>query len=679
MGLLSPYARTAIGALPDAGARGLALFAAAALLAASALSRAQEPTTRPAVPVADFFRTPMLARPTLSPNGRHLAGAVAAGSGRVRLAVLDLEPLGEPRAVAGFDDRDVDDIAWVNDRRLVFDTTDHQSGSSQFGSGLWAIDRDGSDQRQLIDLWYLSARPGMRTLPWTWRLHSVVADGSTDVLVQGVVLNNNEVVEISLARLDTKSGRSQNLSEGAPDHVFRWIVDRDGRPAAVTTLREGRFVAYLRSPSGSGWERWQDADAYAGNYAVPYAVAPDGQLLALGRRPDSTAALFAVDPTTRRLKPEPMVRLDGYDFRGSLVYDRDERRLIGVHYVTDASGTAWLHPTMKAVQEAVNAKLPGTVNRIECERCLQAPTMLVSSYSDRQPPVFYSYNRDTRALTRIAASRPWIDERVMARQDVHRFASRDGLSIPVLVTHPPDTGVGARPAVLLVHGGPWLRGTYWGWRPEAQFLASRGYVVLEPEFRGSQGYGFSHFRAGWKQWGFSMQDDLADTVEWAARQGWIDPARVCIAGGSYGGYATLMGLVRHHDLYRCGIAWAAPTDFELLYSISWSDVSSEFQGFGMPLLIGDRVKDADRLEAASPLRQAASVRRPLLLAYGASDRRVSVRHGTTFHDAVRRTNPDVEWVVYGDERHGWRTLETQVDFWSRVERFLAKHLPPATK
>ena len=402
MGLLSPYARTAIGALPDAGARGLALFAAAALLAASALSRAQEPTTRPAVPVADFFRTPMLARPTLSPNGRHLAGAVAAGSGRVRLAVLDLEPLGEPRAVAGFDDRDVDDIAWVNDRRLVFDTTDHQSGSSQFGSGLWAIDRDGSDQRQLIDLWYLSARPGMRTLPWTWRLHSVVADGSTDVLVQGVVLNNNEVVEISLARLDTKSGRSQNLSEGAPDHVFRWIVDRDGRPAAVTTLREGRFVAYLRSPSGSGWERWQDADAYAGNYAVPYAVAPDGQLLVLGRRPDSTAALFAVDPTTRRLKPEPMVRLDGYDFRGSLVYDRDERRLIGVHYVTDASGTAWLHPTMKAVQEAVNAKLPGTVNRIECERCLQAPTMLVSSYSDRQPPVFYSYNRDTRALTRIA-------------------------------------------------------------------------------------------------------------------------------------------------------------------------------------------------------------------------------------------------------------------------------------
>jgi dipeptidyl aminopeptidase/acylaminoacyl peptidase len=652
------------------------LFAITAAFPASLPLWAQEPALQPAVPVADFFRTPLLAEPKLSPNGRHLAARVATGSGRVRLAVLDVDPLGEPRAVAGFSDLDIDEIAWVNDRRLVFDTTDQQSGASRFAPGLWAVDRDGSDERQLIDAWYFRTRAGLRTLPWNWRLHSVLANGSNDVLVQGLVVNNDEVVEISLARLDTTNGRSQNLSEGAPDRVFRWVVDRDGRPAAVTTLREGRFGAYLKSPSGPGWEKWQDADAYTGNYAVPYAVAFDGQLLALGRRPDSSEALFAVDPTTRKLKSDPMVSLDGYDFEGRLVFDRDTRRLVGVHYETDATGTAWLHPAMKAAQDEVNAKLPGTVNRIDCQRCLEVPAMLVTSYSDRQPPVHYTYNRETRTLTRVAASMPWIDSRRMARQDVHRFASRDGLSIPVLVTHPPGTGVGARPAVLLAHGGPWVRGTHWGWQPETQFLASRGYIVLEPEFRGGQGYGFARFRAGWKQWGFAMQDDLADTVQWAARQGWIDPQRECIAGGSYGGYATLMGLVRHHDLYRCGIAWAAPTDIGLLYSISWSDFSAEFQGFGMPVLIGDRVKDADRLKAASPLQQAASVRRPLLLAYGASDRRVPVQHGTAFHDAVRRTNPDVEWIVYGDERHGWRTLETQVDFWSRVEQFLAKHLAP---
>ena len=110
-----------------------------------------------------------------------------------------------------------------------------------------------------------------------------------------------------------------------------------------------------------------------------------------------------------------------------------------------------------------------------------------------------------------------------------------------------------------MHGGPWVRGTHWQWEPEAQFLASRGYVVIEPEFRGSEGYGFKHFRAGWKQWGLAMQDDVADAVQWAVKQGWVDPKRVCIAGASYGGYATLMGLVRHHELYQCGINWVGVT------------------------------------------------------------------------------------------------------------------------
>jgi dipeptidyl aminopeptidase/acylaminoacyl peptidase len=649
---------------------------------------AQQPAAAQAkVPVADFFRTPELAKPALSPSGRYLAGGVASPSGRVQLVVLDLENLGQSKVVAGFQDADIYGYAWVNDQRIVFDAIDRQSGTSRpLAPGLWAVNRDGSGFRQLINAsWSFFTRDSTltdRRLPWEWQLHSVLADGSNDVLVQGLTFSGarvREVVAVKLARLDTTTGLSHNLSEGAPANVTSWVVDRQGRPAAVTTWHEGRFRAYVKSAADSGWEKWQDADGYGGRYAVPYWVGFDGQLLALGRVVNDTSALYAVDAKTRQLEPEPMVSLKGYDFRGDMVYDTQARRLLGVHYETDAQGAVWLDPLMQATQAAVDALLPATVNRIDCRRCISVPTVLVTSASDRQPPLYYLYNRDTKVLTRIAASQPWIKPQAMSVRDVSRFTARDGLSIPVLVTHPPGHAGGPRPAVILVHGGPWVRGTHWQWEPIAQFLASRGYVVIEPEFRGSEGYGFRLFRAGWKQWGLAMQDDVADATNWMVQQGLVDPKRICIAGASYGGYATLMGLVRYHELYQCGIEWVGVSDINLMYSPAWSHFSEEATNYSMPRLIGDPVADAQQLKDTSPLEQAAKVRRPLLMAYGAADRNVPIKHGTDFRDAVSRTNKDVEWVVYTEEGHGWRMLETQVDFWTRVEKFLDRYLRAEAK
>jgi acetyl esterase/lipase len=654
------------------------------------IANAQQPAAAQSkVPVEDFFRTPEFDKPALSPSGRYLATGVAVKGGRVGLVVLDLDDLGSSKAVAGFQDADVYRFAWVNDRRIVFNAIDPQSGTVRplAAPGLWAVNRDGSGFRQLINAsWSFATRgdfPTDRRLSWGWRLHSVLADGSNDVLVQGLALSggikDREILSIKLGRLDTTTGLMQNLGEGAPEHVTRWVVDRQGRPAAVTTWHEGRFRAYLRSADDTAWEKWQDADGYSGHYAVPYWVGPDGQLLALARVVGDTSALYAVDPKTHRLDSEPMISLRGYDFRGDIVYDPEARRLVGVHYETDAQGAVWLDPSMKSTQTAVDTLLPATVNRIDCQRCISVPTVLVTAVSDRQPPLYYIYNRDTKALTRIAASRPWIKPQAMGVRDMSRYTARDGLSIPVLVTHPPGHAGGPRPAVILVHGGPWVRGTHWQWEPSAQFLASRGYVVIEPEFRGSDGYGFKLFRAGWKQWGLAMQDDVADATNWAVQQGLADPKRICIAGAGYGGYATLMGLVRYQELYQCGFEWVGVSDIDLMYSPAWSHVGEEDTNYGMPRLIGDPVEDAKQLKETSPLEQAAKVRRPLLMAYGAADRIVPIKHGTDFHDAVSRTNKDVEWVVYTEEGHGWRMLETNVDFWTRVEKFLDRYLRPDAK
>jgi dipeptidyl aminopeptidase/acylaminoacyl peptidase len=643
------------------------------------LSAEESAVVQARVPVADFFRPPMLAYPALSPSGRYLAGAVTIEGKRAQLVVLDLENLGQLKHVADFQDADIYSYQWVNDERIVFDVSDRESGAGRpLAPGLWAVNRDGSNYRQLISTFRNVSRA--RMLPWEWRLHSVLSDGSNEVLVQGFVFNNaREVIGTKLARLDTMTGMSRSLGEGAPSNVTRWLVDRQGRPTVVTTLQEGRFRAFVKADADATWETWQDADALLGNYVFPYWIGFDRQLLVLARRVDDTWALHAVDTKTRALDPVPIIHLKGYDFRGSMVSDTEERRLLGVHYETDARGTVWFDPLMKAIQADVDARLPGTVNRIDCRRCVSVPTVLVTAASDRQPPNFYVYNRDTKSMTLISASRPWIKAPAMGLRDVHRVAARDGLSIPVLVTTPAGKPRGPLPAVVLVHGGPWVRGTHWDWEPQAQFLASRGYMVIEPEFRGSEGYGFKLFRAGWKQWGLAMQDDVADVVEWAVKQGWVDSKRICIAGASYGGYAVLMGLIRNHDLYQCGIAWVAVTDINLMYSIQWSDTSEEAKNYSMPLLVGDVVADAGQFKETSPVEQAAKVRRPLLLAYGGADVRVPIKHGHEFRDAVGRTNKDVQWVTYPEEGHGWRMLETQVDFWTRVEKFLDRYLGPAAK
>ena len=267
----------------------------------------------------------------------------------------------------------------------------------------------------------------------------------------------------------------------------------------------------------------------------------------------------------------------------------------------------------------------------------------------------------------------------MGRQEVLRYKARDGLQIPALLTLPPGGKRKNLPLVMLVHGGPWVRGASWGWDAQAHFLASRGYAVLQPEFRGSTGFGSAHFAAGWKQWGLAMQNDIADGAKWAIAQGIADPGRICIAGASYGGYAAMMGMVNDPDLYQCAVNWVGVTDIELMYADSWGTVNDstfEWRAYGMPQLVGDQVKDAAQLKATSPLQQATRIKKPLLLAYGGADRRVPPIHGEKFYSAVRQGNPNVEWVLYQAEGHGWYLPETQMDFWNRVEKFLGRNIGP---
>lgn len=661
---------------------------ASVLLTAAGAHAADAPAAPPELRA--FFGNPMMERPMLSPDGRRVAVLMRAASGRQALGVVSLEPPGQPVLAANFRNADVVHAEWVNSERLVFSIDDLTLAvGDRRAPGLFAVNADGQEQRQLIDRdWRVAANPGStvisRVLPPNHYLLRTLRDGSADVLVERANYNSSgsDLLDTTLLRLDTRSGQARAvLPPGYPDHAETWLADERGQPMLLATLHAGQVAIHL--PEGeAGSRRWVEVARFPAYGHVPggftpWEIGPDGELYVRATRSDAeqTEALFRFDRENRRLASPPLVSVQGFDFSGSLIFDHRARKLLGVRYVGDATSTHWLDPALVALQARVDKRLPGTINLLDPPECGCTRWVVVTAYSDRQPSAYFLYDREADALALLGQSRPDIDPRRMGSQDFVRITARDGLSIPVHVTRP--AGPGPWPAVVLVHGGPHVRGGSWRWRAEPQFLASRGYLVIEPEFRGSTGYGQRLFRAGWKQWGLAMQDDVADATRWAIAQKLADPQRICIAGSSYGGYATLMGLLRDGDLYRCGAAWAAVTDITMMYDVHWSDLPDTWKQHGMPALIGDPGKDAAQLEATSPLRQAARIKQPLLLAFGGQDRRVPFVHGTRFHEAVRKTNPEVEWIEYLNEGHGWSKPENRFDFYARLERFLARHLAPA--
>ena len=641
----------------------------------------------PLPPVESFFGQARFGSAVLSPNGRLLAVLVGAQDKRDSLAVIDLSD-DKVYPTAGFDDADIGRVQWVNNKRLLFDTTDKQLGQrdNRFGPGLYAKNYDGGVLKQLAhrrgEQFALDAtRAGIQeTLPWnTFMLRQHGAQTTEFAYVTSPQFDTKgEVTHVDLLRLNTLTGRSYKVD--APPRAMRWVLDQRGEPAMAITAERDEASIHYREPTAKAWKKMASYKLYGSTdgYA-PLEFGPDGTLYVVANAGKDKQSVYAMEVASGKMNPAPLITSADYDFHGELIMRRE--KLLGFTMQGDSDSTLWLDAAMKAVQADVDKTLANTANLITVPVRPETPWVLVTAFSDVQPRTLLLYNTETRAFKRIGSERPAIKAAQMGTQEVVRYKARDGLVIPAWLTIPPGGKRAGLPLVVLVHGGPYVRGRAWGWRAETQFLASRGYAVLEPEFRGSTGFGEAHFRAGWKQWGLGMQNDIADGAKWAIAEGIVDPGRVCIAGASFGGYATLMGLVNDPELFKCGVSWVGVTDIDLLYNGSWGfedDISASYRKYGMPKLVGDPVADAAQFKATSPLQQAGRIRQPLLLAYGGADRRVPLFHGERFYKAVKQTNPNVEWIVYPDEGHGWALPKNEIDFWNRVERFLERHIGNST-
>ena len=627
------------------------------------------------IPVQDFFRLPDVLRPTLSPDGNHLAFLARSGN-RLGLAVIDIDKR-TSKIVATLPDADIIEHHWVSSNRLVFVAGNVFDAAGTVNpwrtGGLFAVDRDGSDPRRLA----LPMGDGRSLMvrPRYTRVMATLADGGDDIVVAA---NERDFDSSDVYRLNTRTARKTLLSYDNPGDVQAWALDRDGMPRAAYSSKGTQARVFYRHDEKSVWVKW-----FEGDFREPMnwisAVGYDGSIIGTGLRDRTAATLASTRLTSALLRldergqtQQVLASRDDYDI-AQPVFDPVTKKLVGAAYIGERQTVAWLDDSWAELQRQIDQGLPNAANVFAPPQ--QSKRMLVRSFTDRNPGTVYLYDFRSRKLEFLIDSRPWLKPAQMAESRIVKFAARDELPLSALLTLPKSVAPKNLPLIVIAHGGPWVPAYSWGWDAEAQYFASRGYAVIQPNFRGTIGLGLKHQLASYKQWGLAMQDDLTDSVAWAVKQGIADSKRVCIYGASYGGYAAMQALVRTPEVFQCGANHAGITDLQLFHSVTWSDISdSDFQRHLFPVMVGDPDRDKAQLRATSPAQNADKIKGPVFMAYGAEDRRVPIIHGERMRDALEKIGKPVEWMVKTEEGHGFTKLENRVEFYTRLEAFMKRAL-----
>lgn len=484
---------------------------------------------------------------------------------------------------------------------------------------------------------------------------------------QVLVFDDHERESVSMIDVRTRRRTSFDLpTSGAPRDL---AFDAEGRLRAVTMASSSawsdstRLTLWYRGPAAAEWQRVAD-QAIGDERLIPLAATVDrDELMVASRQGRDTSAIFAYDPLKRQL--------------GELLAGHPTEDIVGLQ---DPHGNAhpsvvtmgmkpvrhWFDARWAALQKAVDQVLPGRINVLSGQ---PRGRVLVASHADVDPGTWYLLDTEGLRMRALFVARPHLSTEHMRPMQTLSYASDDGLRIPAYLTLP--AGPAPHPLVVMVHGGPWVR-DHWGWDPEVQLLAARGYAVLQPQFRGSTGFGRTLERAGDGQWGRGMQDDISAGVRHLVREGVADGRRVAIYGASYGGYAAVWGLIRTPGLYRCGITRSGVSDIGELFT-DWNDgnkASRELQR----RLIGDPKRDRERLDAVSPVRRAADIAAPLLIAHGNDDARVPIGHARRLMRAMDAAGRPYEWLLLEGEGHALDSREQLERFLSTMLAFLERHL-----
>ncbi|HKQ60017.1 MAG TPA: S9 family peptidase [Candidatus Polarisedimenticolaceae bacterium] len=602
------------------------------------------------IPLEEFFRKPQRVQPRLAPGGRHLA-YLEPYRGRLNVVVEDLAT-GATERVTEATERDVQGYLWANDERLLY--AQDQGGDENYR--LYAVSRDGTARLDLT--------------PFEGVKCQVVDELEEDEHHVLFEMNRRDPQVFDVYRLDVRSGAMEAVAEN-PGNIDRWIPDHQGRVRLATTTDGVNTSLLYREHEGAPWRTLARHD-FRQTVTPRLFTFDDRSAVVSSNVGRDTTAIAEYDLERAR---ESRVLFEHPDVdAGDVMFSRKRRVLTGVTYETDRWHYRFFDAERERIQRFLEERLPGydtgMVSRSRDERW-----MVFFAASDRSIGAYHLLDAERLTLRKLFDISPWLDERQMAEMRPIRYTSRDGWTIHGYLTLPPGLPPRELPLIVHPHGGPWSRDS-WGFDPEAQFLASRGYATLQVNFRGSTGYGRRFWEAGFGQWGLAMQDDVTDGVRWAIEQGLADPRRIAIYGGSYGGYAALSGLTTTPELYACGISYVGVSNL-----FTWF---AAFPPYWKPYLammhemVGHPERDAERLRATSPLFAVDRIVAPLLVAQGANDPRVRQAESDQVVQALRGRGVEVEYLVKPDEGHGFQSEQNRFDFYRAMERFLAQHLGAGT-
>jgi dipeptidyl aminopeptidase/acylaminoacyl peptidase len=632
-----------------------------------------------AVSTSDFIKRPTYGSPRISPNGDYLAITVDRGDFDV-LVVLDVKTLKQISVNQLPDKKSVGSFYWVGPKRLMF-TASRKFGrfAQPFGTGEWfAVDADGQKPKALLTGVQQSRtgkkKASLRDASYSL-LETLPEDDTKIIMLKRDALSEDNVVT-EVVSIDTYSGVENVLAKGPKGNCS----------ITLDANNETRFAVCAISKAADGKQFEENSELYklgtdrswtlinksqsTGQRISVLGTSKDGKIYATADDRKKPAAFGYLDQTTGAFKSEFQ---DSVADISNYLVSTDRSTIFGV--VTEA-GAPKVHLTD---EQSADAQLYVSLSEAFPRQyvdfssaTLDGKQILVSVSSDKNPGELYLYDRDTKKARFLIRNRQWLSSENMADVKPVKIKSRDGIDLYGYLTIPkgklPKSNL---PLIINPHGGPIGPRDNWGFNWEAQLFASRGYAVLQLNFRGSGGYGQAFQDMGHMQWGGKMQDDLTDATQWAIKEGHADAKRICIYGGSYGGYASLMGPAKEQGLYQCAVGYVGVYDMPMMYTkgdISQRDSGKRFLNRTMG-------SDAAVLKAISPTELASKIKVPVFLAAGARDVRAPPEHTEAMRDAlIKAGNPPEEVIIQSGEMHGFYEEANNLNLYTKMLAFFDKHI-----
>jgi dipeptidyl aminopeptidase/acylaminoacyl peptidase len=626
----------------------LILLSALLLIAGCTSSSKEKETKAPLIDMKLFFKNGEKTNFQISPDGNYYSYL----SNYKDMLNVYVQKVGEENAARVTNDtaRSITTYFWKGDRIVYLQDVGGDENFQLFsvtvtGEGLKALTPFSGYRTDVIDI--LNFIPGREK----------------ELLI---VMNKRDKQYFDPYLINIETGQITLVYENK-QNFDTWYTDNDG-VIRMATKTDGVNISYLYRNTSKDTFKILLTTSFKESFFPQSFDSINQHVYILSNIGRDKLVLVEYDPVANKEVKEIYSNAD-YDL-GGIFYDKKKKTLASVSWTSDKEEEHFFDKEWEGINTGLKQQFAGyEVSFTSYDNERKNGIIVISS--DRLRRKVYVYNFASKSTTEVANPFPWIDEKDMAFMKPVTYTSRDGLTIHGYLTLPKGIKPEKLPVVINPHGGPWARDG-WYFNPEVQFLANRGYAVLQMNFRGSTGYGKKFWEASFKEWGKKMQDDITDGVEYLKKEGIADPKRLAIYGGSYGGYATLAGVAFTPDLYACAVDYVGVANlFTFMNTIPpyWKPYLDQFYE-----MVGDPVKDSLLMAEASPVLHAANIKVPMLVAQGANDPRVNKAESDQMVKALKDRGIEVEYMVKDNEGHGFRNQNNRYDFYGAMEKFLDKHL-----